>query len=335
MECFGREEAAREAVDRTSSKTTTTTPSLSSSLTETRTPRIGTESFCDASDELPPSADLSFSTAAPTTSSSVVVFVESSSPSLLSPAGVVDPWCSAPCGRGYMFRSRRVTLVKRLWKTRLRATTGVVPQTPTGGTTRCAGGDGSSTGNASGCYEYCGIGRPVESGDRSGDEGTEDESSSDAHQSLLSKSQVFAFLDQLDVGQLEGLLAAVRTGAEEATACVMVGSNVRLSGSLVGIPPALVCGLLWRWPKARLNQLCLRKLPFCECTDSECFATGSSVDSLDGGGRNSNVYICCNPYHWSIRTLPGRRQHVHLCVSCCLDAMINNFVGLKLFYVFF
>lgn len=208
-----------------------------------------------------------------------------------------------------MFRSRRCNLVRRLWKTRLRATTGVSPQTPAGATTRCAaggGGDGSSsTANASGCYEYCGIGRPVESGD----EGTEQEpSSSDP---LLSKSQVFAFLDQLDVGQLEGLLSAVRAGAEEVTGCVMVGSNVRLSGSLVGIPPALVCGLLWRWPKAMLNQLCLRKLPFCECTDSECFATGSSsVDSRDGGGgggRNSNVYICCNPYHWSIRTLPGRK----------------------------
>lgn len=244
-----------------------------------------------------------------------------------------------------MFRSRRGNLVRRLWKTRLRtaATTGG-PSTPTGGAAAGEGGAAAAaTVSAGGCYEYCGISRPVEAGgDRSEDEGVvggpapndEDGSQEECAPPVLSKSHAFAFLEQLDVTQLEALLSAVRTGPEEVTPCVMVSASVPLPGALDGVPPAVICGQLWRWPRAKLTKLSLRRLPFCEAlvVTDDCSGARRTMDAAPPSCRGkttadpSGALTCCNPYHWSILTLPGKAITTECCHTKSLHLTTYEFL---------
>lgn len=335
VECFKFEEEEREA-----EKTTTTT-----TKTKVRNPRAGCDSYCDVdllrspsslditSSSSPPtsvfnhiSTTASYSASTTTTKTATTTTSESSS-AAAAVHFVVDPCCSPTCRGGYMFRSRRGNLVRRLWKTRLRTATTGGPSTPTGG---AAAGEGAV--GAGGCYEYCGISRPVETGDRSEDEFVveqvhNEDGSQECTSPVLSKSHAFAFLEQLDVTQLEALLCAVQTGAEEVTPCVMVGVSVPLPGALDGIPPAVICGQLWRWPNAKLTKLSLRRLPFCEAPLTDCSGARRTMDTQSCRGKagdSSGALTCCNPYHWSILTLPGNTFFIECCATKSLQLKTTN-----------
>ncbi|GFN98057.1 mothers against decapentaplegic homolog [Plakobranchus ocellatus] len=115
------------------------------------------------------------------------------------------------------------------------------------------------------------------------------------------KSVAHSFFKRLKEDQLENLLRAMESRGGEVTPCVQVSkSELRVSGGLKGqgsapvmVPPHVLCCRVFRWPGLK-NNAELKRLPSCD--------GGGGGDGIekDGGGGSRNNMICCNPYHWSI-----------------------------------
>ena len=116
----------------------------------------------------------------------------------------------------------------------------------------------------------------------------------DDDEGLVSKVNVFALLEQIELDRLEELLLAVQGRGEVFSCCIRVPKVFRRLPEDVQ-SPHLVCCHLWRWPNVGTNQLVLRSVPFCTflyTTRNNC-GHGTSVDEdVDG-------FTCCNPHHWS------------------------------------
>lgn len=190
-------------------------------------------------------------------------------------------------GLMYMFRRRRTNLAKRLWKAR-------ISSAPNKNETVC------ETKNAmifddepNTCY-CCAKSTVMSSGATSA--GSDD--ALPYYESLLRHSVIKRLKDD----ELEMLVDVVESGGVNMSPCILVSSET--------IPNAhFVCCQLWRWPDV-LEPLELKKIPNCdsfssnECTESNC--SSSNVSSPPSPTSlspppPSNLFICCNPYHWSRR----------------------------------
>ena len=164
-----------------------------------------------------------------------------------------------PC---FMFRSRRSTLVKRLWRCRLsdRSNDGQRPDDESGSAAVASPRIQNNASQES----------PLLLND--------DEASQ-------VKAVAQAMLKRLKERHLEVLIQAVESRGGQKTDCVLLPKdNVRLANRML-VPPHVLCCQIWRWPELTGEQG-LKKLPSCQ----------SSPDDP--------LYVCCNPYHWSLR-VPG------------------------------
>lgn len=133
-----------------------------------------------------------------------------------------------------MFRSRRTTLLKRLWKYR--------------------------------------VNNETKSATQKDITGSED-------QELKFVTQ--SFFKRLKEPQLEGLLQAMESRGGENTPCVPV-SKSELHLGRHWVLPYILCCKVFRWPSLSEDAE-MKRLPCCVTREEE-----------------SELMICCNPYHWSI-----------------------------------
>ncbi|KAK2149757.1 hypothetical protein LSH36_437g00015 [Paralvinella palmiformis] len=185
----------------------------------------------------------------------------SGSLSLDDGGGDAAPQTECPC---FMFRSRRSTLVKRLWRSRI-SDRNEAQQREDDDTNQSAASPripNSAAGQESPLIQF-----------------NDDEGSSQV------KAVTQAMLKRLKERHLEVLVEAVESRGGQKTDCVLLPKdNIRLGRRGV-LPPHVLCCQIWRWSDLSGEQG-LKKLPSCQ----------SSTDDP--------LYVCCNPYHWSLR-VPG------------------------------
>ena len=136
-------------------------------------------------------------------------------------------WCC-------MFKSRRSTLVRRLWRL------------------RCQHEAGSPTETA---------------------------------EDLEFKSVAHAMLKRLKEKQLEALIDSIESKGGEEGECVLIPKGDNRLGKRT-MSSLVLCCRLWRWSDLT-NSTELKRLPCCK-------------------SENDPIYDCCNPYHWSLLTQPGK-----------------------------
>jgi hypothetical protein len=130
-----------------------------------------------------------------------------------------------------MFRSRRSSLVKRLWRNRI-------------------------THDEKGCSPE-----------------------KERPEDLEMKSVAQSMLKRLKERQLDVLVQSVESKGGETTECVLLPKGDLRIGRR-SVAPHVLCCRLWRWPDIPGGAE-LRRLPCC-------------------GTINDPLYMCCNPYHWSL-----------------------------------
>ncbi|KAK3748562.1 hypothetical protein RRG08_011644 [Elysia crispata] len=112
------------------------------------------------------------------------------------------------------------------------------------------------------------------------------------------KAVTHAFFKRLKEEQLENLLHAMESKGGEVTPCVPVSkTDLRAGGTYktqqpagpgpgagpVTVSPHVLCCRVFRWPGLRSDTE-MRRLPSCRC----------------GGPGHAGSVVCCNPYHWSV-----------------------------------
>lgn len=165
------------------------------------------------------------------------------------------------CSSSFMFRSKRNALVKRLWKSRIRAVS-------------CSAGDQRR--------------RPSKERHSHNNNGTTGEkdaermvvaAASECGSEMELKSVAHSLLKRLKETQLSLLVEAVESGGGTATNCVLIPKGDVRIGRRTVLPNVLCCQL-WRWNDVR-QPFELKRLAWC---------TTSPEDP---------AYVCSNPYHWS------------------------------------
>ncbi|KAI5698369.1 hypothetical protein M8J75_005757 [Diaphorina citri] len=89
-------------------------------------------------------------------------------------------------------------------------------------------------------------------------------------------------IKRLKDSELETLVEAIESHGTNMSPCILLPSHL--------LPNAhFLCCQLWRWPDVS-EPYELKKLPNCD-----------SYECSDPSPSSSDLYICCNPYHWSRR----------------------------------
>ncbi|GFS06672.1 mothers against decapentaplegic homolog [Elysia marginata] len=104
------------------------------------------------------------------------------------------------------------------------------------------------------------------------------------------KAVAHAFFKRLKEEQLENLVHAMESRGGEVTPCVPVSKTElrqHRTAGLGAVSPHILCCRVFRWPGLRSDTE-MRRLPSCK--------TGSD----DAGGGGTGGVVCCNPYHWSV-----------------------------------
>ena len=128
----------------------------------------------------------------------------------------------------------------------------------------------------------------------------------EAAQALSRRREAAAqsILKRLKESQLDDLIKAVEskgTCDPRAGACCLVPrGDVRIVGGRP-LPPLVLLVQLFRWPDVQ-HTFELKRLPIC---DHSGVAAGCSIGKSD---ESSELYECCNPYHWSRLFKPGKRS---------------------------
>jgi hypothetical protein len=174
----------------------------------------------------------------------------------------------------FMFRNRRHALVKKLWKLRKCSQNSPDEQS--------ANGRGAPRGQNGGPEEETATSRRRES----------------AAQSMLKR---------LKESQLDDLIRAVESkGACDprgGPCCLVPRGDVRNVGAHP-LPPHVLLAQLFRWPDLQ-HSFELKRLPICR---HRCSFAGHNVNDCD---ESSELYECCNPYHWSRLLKPGKTSYAH------------------------
>ena len=171
----------------------------------------------------------------------------------------------------FMFRNRRQALVKRLWKLR-----------------KCSTPNPDDHTNNS-----------TPHGVRHGPSKEEE-----AAQGLSKRRDAAAqsMLKRLKESQLDDLIRALEskgTCDPRAGACCLVPrGDVRIVGGRP-LPPLVLLVQLFRWPDVQ-HTFELKRLAICE------HVVDNSVKSERCANESSELYECCNPYHWSRLFKPGK-----------------------------
>ena len=159
-----------------------------------------------------------------------------------------------------MFRQRRHALVKRLWKLR--------KSSPTSS-------DRHSTDLRRG---HDGLKKEGEETSAS----TEEKRRDVAAQSMLKR---------LKESQLDDLIRTIESKGSgdlrSGPCCLLPRGDVRVVGGRP-LPPHVLVAQLFRWPDVQ-HAFELKRLPIC---DHKCIGDGD-------GDESSELYECCNPFHWS------------------------------------
>lgn len=93
---------------------------------------------------------------------------------------------------------------------------------------------------------------------------------------------VARLLKELHDNQLGMLWAAVESRGRDASSCVLLPKERQ---------PHVLCCQTWRWPELA-HGADLRRLPGCR-------------------SNGDQVYVCCNPYHWSRVYQPGEISQIN------------------------
>ena len=173
-----------------------------------------------------------------------------------------------------MFRSiKRNALVKRLWRNRVlhneatgSAEGGPLPTTTTTGATAGAAGGATALGPSSA-------------------NNTNNNNYYSYQDEMELKTVSHTMLKRLRERQLDILIQSVESKGGETTDCVLLPKDELRVGRRT-VSAHVLCCQLWRWPNITPNTE-MKRLPCCTTADDP-------------------VYVCCNPYHWSLLMKTGK-----------------------------
>ena len=170
----------------------------------------------------------------------------------------------------FMFRNRRHALVKKLWKLR-----------------KCSQNSPD---------EQSANGRGAPRGQNGGPE-------EDTPTSRRRETAAQSMLKRLKESQLDDLIRAVESkGACDprgGPCCLVPRGDVRNVGARP-LPPHVLLAQLFRWPDLQ-HSFELKRLPLCRHRGSL-----SLIGNVNDCDESSELYECCNPYHWSRLLKPGK-----------------------------
>jgi len=116
-------------------------------------------------------------------------------------------------------------------------------------------------------------------------EGRSEAETTESPDELELKSCANSMLKRLKEKQLEALVQCVELQASELSQCVMMPRGEMRVGKKA-VTPLYLCCRMWRWDEITPSTR-LKRLTCCQ-------------------GRDDPIYECCNPYHVSLLTEPGK-----------------------------
>lgn len=97
------------------------------------------------------------------------------------------------------------------------------------------------------------------------------------------RSVAHSMLKRLKERQLEALISSIESKGGEASECVLLPRGEMRIGKKC-LTPLVLCCKMWRWADLT-NFTEMKRMPCCT-------------------SENDPGYECCNPYHWSLLTIP-------------------------------